>query len=363
MAPGNLSLPGAPRTPPRILNLEALAVGGVRRLGLPRDPPKLDYHPGMADTGDREARRLECKNRLDRCTDHKRLSDPRAGAAQGLLEELRQIYDLATFEPALERAFVGLVAYRYAHVLLHLRGDDPASLKTAEGLLYEAARSRALAPWPRVYRVAVLGRLLHHGGASRQTLETAFRTAVDHLRQPAAGEGGPLQSGDLNALEACGYALGLETRLLDGHSVRAELHEGTASVLSPDSRTGRVLLPWLSAVEEMEQRGERHPDALLFRLRGPPHQVADIRLPGQGWSRGAPQVLELLSDLLMRRYPRRAALAEDAPNSATARQRLRRLRALLSRAFEEPGVDLLADAPEGRLRFAEQVRIYGAYEG
>ena len=312
-----------------------------------------------------EARRKELFDLMDRGRNAKLLH----GGSSAALGILRRAERLMKEMPGLPPANRALIRYRLGHLLLRA-SPGPETLCDAEQCFSEAARSRALGPWPHIYRLAVLSRLRNgmstereRGGIDRQLVRTrdaALASLSDEPREQ-------LQSGPFNAVELATYFLELSYTPLEGLAVRRETELNRAAVVvGPDPLTAQVWMSWASCVEELDQRGEAEPSALLFQLPpgGSPPRYRSAVDPT--WRALKPQIAHVLAGLLSEPRPTRgsveAMLYGDAPSSrpdARLRQALSRTRSWIRTAGALETNPLVSDASDG-LSLAPGVRIFGA---
>jgi len=312
-----------------------------------------------------EAQRKELFDLIDRGRSAKLLHDGSA-TALGILRRAEQLIKEMPDLPAANRA---LIRYRLGHLLLRAAPDSEA-LYDVERCFSDAARSRALGPWPHIYRLAVLSRLRNgmfiereRGRIDRQLVRTrdaALASLSDDPREQ-------LQSGSFNAVELATYFLELSYAPLEGLAVRRETKlDRAAIVVGPDPLTAQVWMSWASSVEELDQRGESEPSALLFHL--PPEGGAPRyrRVVEPTWRALKPQIARALALLLSEPRPTRgvleAALYGDAPSNrpdARLRQALSRTRSWLRTASGLETNPIISDASDG-LSLAPGVRIFGA---
>ncbi len=308
-----------------------------------------------------EERRSELFDLIERGRDRKLMR----GGSEAALQIFRRAEALLDDTPELTRSTSALIRYRLGHLLLRQEADAD-TLMDAELNFAAAARSLALGPWPHTYRLAALARLraLSSDQDQRRINRKIDRTRERALEALDTSCEGQIQSGAFNAVELATYFLGLPYGPLEGLGPRPDVDVQRAAVLvGPEPQTARVWMSWASCVEELEQRGEADPTALLFRLpedgRSP-----RFRAPGsETWSPLPPQTARTLACVLSEGTVTRGALegalfgdqASTGPG-ARLRQTLSRTRRWLR---DTVGDATLSDGPCG-LSITSATPIFGA---
>lgn len=193
------------------------------------------------------------------------------------LERVNEAYEL-TFDkeglPLLLEPFPSLVCYRKA--LLMLRGEELTHDKLLEidELLSRARKENSLGPWPRLYRLSVLGRLRELGQVPEPKIKKAYaaaRSAVkDYLNEERWDEytqtTNVIQREIFNALELSTFFLGRKYSDLEGVGARFFADSGSSSeiflgmgpederwyLLSSKAELRSVIFPRSLALRELE---------------------------------------------------------------------------------------------------------------
>jgi hypothetical protein len=180
--------------------------------------------------------------------------------------------------------------------------------------------SGPLGPMPRLYRLAVLQRLLgvapsRERAGIRDTIKNVFEFADFAVRQSltadqtrAADERlyqrAPIQHGLFNMLELAAYFTGVDYHPLEGlggpfGGITTEADDW--KLVGPDPTIALVHMPRSLALAELDARGETNPRSILFRLDRRAAQWKTA--PARSWEPfGIPQA-RLLAHLLERSEP------------------------------------------------------------
>lgn len=316
---------------------------------MPRNP-----HSPPTSVPSAAAARLQVAELLRSARDRKLL----LGGAAGAIDAARRAYRLAGDHPEL-RLDRAQAAYHLAHLLL--RSPDPV-LEEADALFTQAARSRALGPWPRIYRLAVLSRLGQDpGDAHRRACE-----AVADWVALAGDDDGPaqhdsrdprLQLDVFNLLELATYFLGLPYDRLAGIAARepTEHRAGGFLIVGPEPEWARVRRTREEALEELANIGRARPTATRFRL-----EPGCIRWNLRGGAEAplAEREARLLATVLEGRVRTQPALREAVMGEGAKEATFRQVK---SRLFRKLGADAL-DTSSGRVRLREHLEIFGVVD-
>jgi hypothetical protein len=341
----------------------------------------------LPENDDPNSRRHAAEKLLFECCQDKVL---RTGTDRAL-KKAEEAYKLATEPTRIDDPWPQLAAYRLAHLILR---SAPTSdrLKCAENLLWEASRD-ILGPMPRLFQLAVLIRmktLASHEDATKldllnQQITTAFAKAkegIQRVRTSGLTETQaevPIQGSMLNLLEMAAYAIGHPYNGLEGLKDSfgdLRLSDPSWFLIGKPPRNPKIRYPKKVAYpkeyayprdyafEELDAIGSRHPEAILFRLcENPQWKRADSRL----WERASEQSLRLIAGVLAGERPeklRKHVVREVAASEnigQTFRQARSRARTALRQILDHGGdYEPLPDSPEGGVKLADDLTIFGA---
>lgn len=309
------------------------------------------------------------------------------GGSQYALSALKQAYDEAHNSKALCKPWSQLTAYRLAHLMFRdVRGETRVEwLKDIDEYFVEATQDITLGPLPRIYRLAVLHRLMSVSGKEeessiRNTMNQVFDLVVDQVKRqsngpeaetPAEGCGhAQLQNGIVNMLEFAAYFCEFEYGKLEGlvglSSPYADLgfdDEGWR-LFGPDPAMSSIRYPRLLAEAELEELGKEYPNAILFKF---PRQSgtrtsgsASWKLPGKQWEIPSERHVRLLACLLPSQEVNRIH-----GDNEDHRQLVRRVRSVLAETTGQRGEDLILRPSRNAdtYRIASSLTVFGVVEG
>lgn len=343
------------------LNVAPLAHEGWGSEMAVRSRPSEEGSAGQGGHVTTEQRRVRVAKLLQEGSDRKLQLGMTAVAREKLQEAQALCHDLPP-------PWLALVAYRLAHLEMR-NATAKQHFDEAEGLFLAAARSKALGPWPRLYRLAAMAK----AGATPQQLRAEFDRAVTAIAEWRVNRAGPddvdprLQDEAHNLLELSAYFLGLPTGSLDGEGAISRGADDWILV-GPDAVTATVRYSRELALEELDARAEREPKAVVYRLDEDGRNGV-WRLPGSGngWKKPRQDLLRLLALLQARRLREgplheqmgmnmtRGAVAEVKKRQEAFAQVKKRLCDALALGPRELWVE---DA--GRLQPGPKLRAFGA---
>ena len=263
------------------------------------------------------------------------------------------------------------IAYRKGHLLLRtaVSWED---LEKADFLFARALHSETrLAPWARVYRVAILGRLLALDATEqrKRNLEQGRKLACAAVKDAIGANPFDIQHAAFNLLEVVTYALGLDYPALEGlgasdASIINVAEEESALVVSPDPASARVKVAWDYAVCEADDRAAGDEGAVTFRL--PRDGDPTVRVGSDEWKPLTLISARWLAAILECTRKDRSAIArracgeegdcESKKNKSLIRQQLGRTQDVLNELLGRKHTLQTAGVP----RLGEGVRVYGA---
>ncbi|MBE7479721.1 MAG: hypothetical protein HS104_07030 [Polyangiaceae bacterium] len=308
-------------------------------------------------------RRARVNRLLTEAASHKLL---RAGTSHAL-ERAREAHELASAPPKLQ-PWAALAAYRLAHLVLR----DPRTQETleeADALFAEAAREPLLGPYPRIYRLALLGRL----GASRAVVERTFAEAVSAhdawvRGRDASAPSVPIQTDLFAMLELAGYFLDLDRAPLEGRGARPDepyLGDAHWRLVGPDPGLADVSVSEATALAELDALAPTLVPAFVFRL--PPDRAGAVLRFAEGPWLPLPHRAARLLACLLRQHAADArqltvrVMGSDGRAQQTA---LRQVRHRLAEQLRARGLrlpdELVVTAPGERPRLAPGLVVLGA---
>lgn len=315
---------------------------------------------------DQENRRLEVYELLKKASSHKLMRSGSRDALSIIDEAYKLTFNNEGVKLLLD-PFPALVSYRKALVLLRQNTQSDDVLEEVDSLLVAAASDESLGPWPRLYRLPVIQRLVQNKKAKSSHMKIAFKMAIGAVQVALAEKNSQhhknvIQHELFNAIELCGIFLnidydnldGLGAKLLTGSTAQQDLFWGIDdgkslwSLVGQSNLTSQVLYPRRLALKELESRVK---ELTENKVRGIVFTVEQGRSSFQYISASESKLLEerdayILAYLLREQDqsigPLRAILAEKLDvTDSTLRVIINRLKEKLSAPQNRHSIDNL----------------------